>query len=351
MHQRDNELPTNDLSIIQFLVETNKNFQDIKSDNLPSITLQNGNSDLNYLNVDIKTSPNTTPRNSSPVISTSEKLSLYNGDPFLPPNASIMFSSNSGLIASDNNNIQTITLSALRGDAIANNANAVLPQDLANNQPESDASKEDILDDIVNMYRLRGNNHNDNHYMSETSSNASSCSSVCGWSYGGGSSNVNGNSEHNSLYEGKHIQGKDKGGGGIGSSKSGNSHPSHFKRHNSNSFGLDPIPEYDVAEGPPIFQPLVPPAVVVPKPFSENISFPTTLQPRANDRLNICRTSVNQNPVSTASSTMQQQRAFEPPTLVNTTAISMSIPPVVFNHPDTNIHSKNYVSSENQTNF
>ena len=275
-------------------------------------------------------------------MTSTEKFPSYNSDQFLSSNAPLLFSSNAGLIASDNNAIQTIPLSALRGDSIANNANALLSQDLPNKQPESDASKEDILDDIVNMYRLRGNNHNDNHYMSETSSNASSCSSVCGWSYGGGSNNLNSNSEHNSLYESKYSQGKDKGGVGGSANRSSNSHPSHFKRQSSNSFGLDPIPEYDVAEGPPIFQPLVPPAVVVPKPFSENISFPTTLQPRANDRLNICRTNVNANAVPIAATNNVQQQKLPQDESASTT--STNIPPLIFSHPDANIHSKSYVS-------
>ena len=323
-----------------FYVDNGKNFQEIKSDNIPNITLQNANSDLNYLNVEIKTSPNTTPRNASPVLTPSEKLPLYNNEQFLSSNTPVVFSSNVGLIASDNNVIQTIPLSALRGNSITNNTNALVTQDFSSKQQESDASKEDILDDIVNMYRLRGNNHNDNHYMSETSSNASSCSSVCGWSYGGSSSNINGNTDHNSFYENKHSQGKEKGVGSGGNSRSSNSHPSHFKRHSSNSFGLDPIPEYDVAEGPPIFQPLVPPAVVVPKPFSENISFPTTLQPRANDRLNICRTSVNSNTVTTGSTGHQQPKQFA--SISHANEISTQIPPLVFNHPETNAHSNNY---------
>ena len=252
----------------------------------------------------------------------------------------MLFSSNSGPISSDNSNLQSIPLSALRGDSIANNANALLSHDLHCKQPESDIAKEDILDDIVNMYRLRGN---DNHYMSETSSNASSCSSVCGWSYGGSSSNINGNSEHINIFENKHNQGKDKGGGSSGGIRSGSAHSSQFKRHNSNSFGLEAIPEYDVAEGPPIFQPLVPPAVVVPKPFSENISFPTTLQPRANDRLNICRTSVNPNAAPPPSSSLQQQKPFTPPNSTNSSSTSTNVPPIVFNHPENNLQSNNCV--------
>merc|ERR1712096_272340 len=106
------------------------------------------------------------------------------------------------------------------------------------------------------MYRLRGNNSSDNHYMSETSSNASSCSSVCGWSYGG-TGNLSSNSEHNTILENKltHGNSHEK---GNGNSRGSNNHHSHDRANSNmiNKFGLDPIPEYDIPDDPPIFQPL-----------------------------------------------------------------------------------------------
>ena len=241
----------------------------------------------------------------------------------------------------ESNSVLPIHLSALRTEAVVNNVNAILSQEiLAEQQIMSDnrhdeAKEEPIargdyslgmtLDDIMNMYRLKG----DNHYMSETSSNASSCSSVCGWSYGG-SSNMNGTLEHNNIFDNRmiHVNGKDK--GSHGNPRSGNTHHSQFKGSNNFSykFGLDPIPEYDVPEAPPIFQPLVPPAVVVPNPFKENISFPTTLQARPNDvRFNICRATVSSGVVATVAQVSSHQKQ-----LMAASNISNSIPPYVMNH-------------------
>ena len=218
--------------------------------------------------------------------------------------------------------MQPIPLSALRTEAAVNNVNALLSQEiLADQQITSDdrhsAAKEEpitkgdyslgmTLDDIMNMYRLKG----ENHYMSETSSNASSCSSVCGWSYGG-PSNINGTLEHNNIFDNRMMHGNGKDKGSHGNLRNGNTHHSQFKGSNNFSykFGLDPIPEYDVPEDPPIFQPLVPPAVVVPNPFKENISFPTTLQARPNDgRFSICRATVSSGVVSTVAQVSSHQK-------------------------------------------
>ena len=278
-------------------------------------------------------------------------------------NSSVLFSTG-GVITADNNNMQSIPLSALRSDSIVNNVNALLSEGIENKQEKSFESKDlttkteplntdtnslgMTLDDIVNMYRLKGNSHNENHYMSETSSNASSCSSVCGWSYGG-SNNINGSSEHNGILENKHGQGygKEKMGGNNANSRNSNHHLSQFRRSDSMSrFGLDPIPEYDVPEDPLIFQPLVPPAVVVPKPFSENISFPTTLQPRANDRLNICRPVVVPNAASTTAQISQQQKQF-PVTSLNSSTNVTNVPSIVLNHSQASSSTESYIQVSN----
>ena len=178
------------------------------------------------------------------------------------------------------------------------------------------------LNDFENIYCGRTNSNGDAHYMSETSSNASSCSSVCGWSYGGGSGNGGGNLEHNTILKNKvsnansteRISGKD------GNARSNSYHHSYMKiNSNTNTrFGLESIPEYEVPEGPPTFQPLVPPPVIIPRPFSENISFPTTLQPRSNDRFDIWRISGSGGTVAPLAPVNQQQKQQQ--------LISMPIP-------------------------
>ena len=242
----------------------------------------------------------------------------------------------------ESDSVHPIPLSALRTEAVVNNVNALSSQEILAEQHtmsdnRHDATKEEpitngdyslgmTLDDIMNMYRLKG----ENHYMSETSSNASSCSSVCGWSYTGGSSNINGTLEHNNFFDNRmiHVNGKDK--ASHGNPRNGSNHHSQFKGSNNFSckFGLDPIPEYDVPEAPPIFQPLVPPAVVVPNPFKENISFPTTLQARPNDgRFNICRATVSSGVVSNVAQVSSHQKQ-----LMTASNISNTIPPCVMNH-------------------
>ena len=166
-------------------------------------------------------------------------------------------------------------------NSVVNNFNAVLPENMM------------TLNDFENIYCGRTNSNGDAHYMSETSSNASSCSSVCGWSYGGGSSG-GGMSEHNTILKNKvsNSSGAERISGKDSNARSNSYHHSHMKtKINTNTrFGLESIPEYEVPDDPPTFQPLVPPAVIIPRPFSENISFPTTLQPRSNDRFDIWRT-------------------------------------------------------------
>lgn len=324
--------------------------------------IESTNSNSNYLSVDIKESPNTTPRNISPILTPRAKSPTY-PDLFMTSHSSVLFSTG-GALTADNHNIQSIPLSALRSESIVNNVNALLSEGIESKQEESFESKDHstkakplntdtnslgmTLDDIVNMYRLKGNSHNENHYMSETSSNASSCSSVCGWSYGG-SSNINGSSEHNNILENKHGQGngKEKLGGNNGNSRNSNHHYSQFKRSDSMSrFGLDPIPEMYVPEDPPVFQPLVPPAVVVPKPFSENISFPTTLQPRANDRLNICRPAGVPNAELTTTQINQQQKQFTVTSFNSSTNVT-SVPPIVLNHSPPNSSKESYIRVSN----
>ena len=308
--------------------------------NIQNRPIGNTNVSSSYTLVDIKESPNTTPRNVSPVIPAHLKSSINSTDHY-PTSTSSMSSRPAGSQILESNSVQPIPLSALRTEAVVNNVNALLSQEiLAEQQIMSDnrqdpAKEEPItngdyslgmtLDDIMNMYRLKG----ENHYMSETSSNASSCSSVCGWSYGG-SSNINGTLEHNNIFDNRmiHVNGKDK--GSHVNPRNGNNHHSQFKGSNNFSykFGLDPIPEYDVPEAPPIFQPLVPPAVVVPNPFKENISFPTTLQARPNDgRFNICRATVSSGVVSTVAQVSSHQKQ-----LMAASNISNTVPPCVMNH-------------------
>ena len=310
------------------------------SNSIHNRPIGNTNVSSSYTLEAIKDSPNTTPRNVSPVIPAHPKSSINSNDHYLTSTSSMNLRP-AGSQTLENNSVHPIPLSALRAEAVVNNVNALLSQEiLAEQQIMSDnrheAAKEEpitngdyslgmTLDDIMNMYRLKG----ENHYMSETSSNASSCSSVCGWSYGG-SSNINGTLEHNNIFDNRmiHVNGKDK--GSHGNPRNGNNYHSQFKGSNNFSckFGLDPIPEYDVPEAPPIFQPLVPPAVVVPNPFKENISFPTTLQARPNDgRFNICRATVSSGVVSTVAQVSSHQKQ-----LMTASNISNTVPPCVMNH-------------------
>ena len=310
--------------------------------NIRNRPIGNTNPSSSYTLVDIKESPNTTPRNVSPILPAHPKSSINGNDHYATVTSSSSINlRHAGAQILESNSVQPIPLSALRTDAVVNNVNALLSQEILANQQimtdnRHDAAKEEpitngdyslgmTLDDIMNMYRLKG----ENHYMSETSSNASSCSSVCGWSYGG-PSNINGTLEHNNIFDNRMMHGNGKDKGSHGNLRNGNTHHSQFKGSNNFSykFGLDPIPEYDVPEDPPIFQPLVPPAVVVPNPFKENISFPTTLQARPNDgRFNICRATVSSGVVSTVAQVSSHQKQ-----LMSASNINNTIPPCVMNH-------------------
>ena len=109
---------------------------------------------------------------------------------------------------------------------------------------------------------------------------------------------------------------------------------------------MEPIPEYDVADAPPIFQPLVPPPVIIPKPFSENISFPTTLQPRGatlNERFDMWRSQgggiINAAGGTVAAAAMAKPR--QQPIIggnINATSTSfapatISVPPIIYEVP------------------
>ena len=168
------------------------NCENITNGDIYNKMLANAASNSLCLNADIKESPNTTPRNISPILTPRAKSPTY-PDPFMTSNSSGLFSTG-GVITADNNNMHSIPLSALRSESIVNNVNALLSDTIESKKDESFKSKDlatktdpvstdtnslgMTLDDIVNMYRLKGNGHNENHYMSETSSNASSCSSV-----------------------------------------------------------------------------------------------------------------------------------------------------------------------------
>ena len=123
-----------------------------------------------------------------------------------------------------------------------------------------------IEDYIKPMYSGRSNEY----LMSETSSNASSCSS----GHWGVCSSSSGNNSPMACSGSPGTNSHRRSSGGL----------KHFS-----AGGLEPIPEYEVTEPPKTFQPLVPPPIV-PKPppaASYNISFPTTLQPR--DRFDMWR--------------------------------------------------------------
>ena len=335
-----------------FWTDSFENATNTKSSRTNTKLFGNMSLEPSYSKNDVKESPNTTPNNVSPILTPKDEFLTITTDLLSISNPSMGCTSERNIKA-DINSRQSALLSAFQSPPVVNNFNALLPQDVPQHQQQhpsnckvevaaenNSTSKSNnslgmTLDDIMNMYRLKGNNHNDNPYMSETSSNASSCSSVCGWSSGswcGGSNTLSGNPDLNTIFENKlnHANGKEK---GNVNSRTNNTYPFSYKGNNNTStkFGLESIPEYDVPEGPPTFQPLVPPAVIAPKPFSENISFPTTLQPRPNDRFDIWRSAVATGTPLGSANINQQQKPIAVSSNNSNTTFS-GIPSIILDH-------------------
>ena len=149
------------------------------------------------------------------------------------------------------------------------------------------------------------------HHTSETSSNASSCSSMSGWTHSSGGATsttswTSGSGNSSPLL-------------GITATSSlplkppGSQSSARAQGVRQFSAGaLDTIPEHEMTEPPRTFQPLIPPPIV-PRPppaTSYNISFPTTLQPR--DRFDIWRNPNNPSVPSPSNPPITAKPALAP---------------------------------------